>query len=436
MEQQDQVKYVFNDGIEPIAFTKDQLIKQANADGYETSRHLDSMAASIKAAEDLYDTKFKFTVKPLVRLERIHEDDAVLMNVIDLHDQQLPGFEGQAKAIEIIGDYGMPGDTHLLMPYDQKTLSMLKSFDDYQEPEWQQAFDQQLAKAPEHAGSQDLELPKVTADEVSKIVYEKEQPEDLETQKKIDYAKQILQKDYVQDQTNQQVTKFLDSSKVPLDKRAELASRIIKGRQNRQNQTKAVNFDNAEVRYLFDEGDRSANPASYTKDEMLKVSADFGYKVNSLEDAVKTVERITSRKFMCKLNPLLRSQKVYEAPGILINIVDLHNNPGLRHFKNKDKAIEVAGYAFLPSHNRVHLLMQFDKETLEKLKDFRDLKNPKFYQAADQLKNTAPDKVDGGWLHLPLMSDKKMDEITYQTPQISVQKIKPNQLIKKKGQER
>ena len=29
-----------------------------------------------------------------------------------------------------------------------------------------------------------------------------------------------------------------------------------------------------------------------------------------------------------------------------------------------------------------------------------------------------------------------MDEITYQTPQISVQKIKPNQLIKKKGQER
>lgn len=281
-----------------------------------------------------------------------------------------------------------------------------------------------------------MELPKVTADEVSKIVYEKEQPEDLETQKKIDYAKQILQKDYVQDQTNQQVKKFLDSSKVPLDKRAELASRIIKGRQNRQNQTKAVNFDNAEVRYLFDEGDRSANPASYTKDEMLKVSADFGYKVNSLEDAVKTVERITSRKFMCKLNPLLRSQKVYEAPGILINIVDLHNNPGLRHFKNKDKAIEVAGYAFLSSHNRVHLLIQFDKETLEELKGFRDLKNPKFYQAADQLKNTAPDKVDGGWLHLPLMSDKKMDEITYQTPQISVQKIKPNQLIKKKGQER
>lgn len=78
------------------------------------------------------------------------------------------------------------------------------------------------------------------------------------------------------------------------------------------------------------------------------------------------------------------------------------------------------------------LLIQFT----EKLKDFRDLKNPKFYQAADQLKNTAPDKVDGGWLQLPLMSDKKMDEITYQTPQISVQKIKPNQLIKKKGQER
>ncbi|MGJ3921321.1 hypothetical protein ACLOC9_07755, partial [Limosilactobacillus mucosae] len=210
MEQQDQVKYVFNDGIEPIAFTKDELIKQANADGYETSRHPDSMAASIKAAEDLYDTKFKFTVKPLIRLERIHEDDAVMMNVVDLHDQQLPGFEGQAKAIEIIGDYGMPGDTHLLMPYDQKTLSMLKSFDDYQEPEWQQGFDRQLAKAPEYAGSQDLELPKVTADEISKIVYEKEQPEDLETQKKIDYAKQILQKDYVQDQTNQQVTKFLD----------------------------------------------------------------------------------------------------------------------------------------------------------------------------------------------------------------------------------
>ena len=113
---------------------------------------------------------------------------------------------------------------------------MLKSFVDYQEPEWQLAFDRQLTKAPEHAGSQDLELPKVTADEVSKIVYEKEQPEDLETQKKIDYAKQILQKDYVQDQTNQRVTEFLDSSRVPLGKRAELASRIIKGRQNRQNQ--------------------------------------------------------------------------------------------------------------------------------------------------------------------------------------------------------
>lgn len=257
MEQQDQVKYVFNDGIEPIAFTKDQLIKQANADGYETSRHPDSMAASIEAAEDLYDTKFKFMVKPLVRLERIHEDDAVLMNVVDLHDQQLPGFENQDKAIEIIGDYGMPGDTHLLMPYDQKTLSMLKSFDDYQEPEWQQAFDRQLAKAPEHAGSQDLELPKVTADEVSKIVYEKEQPEDLETQKKIDYAKQILQKDYVQDQTNQQVTKFLDSSKVPLDKRAELASRIIKGRQNRQKQTKnQIAYQISKVKPLKKERER------------------------------------------------------------------------------------------------------------------------------------------------------------------------------------
>ncbi|MDC2829134.1 hypothetical protein PO250_02125 [Limosilactobacillus mucosae] len=182
---------------------------------------------------------------------------------------------------------------------------------------------------------------------------------------------------------------------------------------NKEEMKKAVEQNANEVQYLFDEGEWATHPTSYTKDVMVKGSAEFGYKTSSLWQTIRTVEWITSRKFICKLYPLLRSQKVYEAPGILINIVDLHNNPDLRDFKNKDKAIEIAGYAFLPSHNPVHLLMQFDKETLEQLKGFRDLKNPKFYQAADQLKNTVPDKVDGGWLRLPLMSDKEMAKITY-----------------------
>lgn len=144
-----------------------------------------------------------------------------------------------------MGEFGMPGDAHILMHYGQDTLEMLKNFDDFRQDgyAWQLAFDKAIEKAPAKAKSgEDLEMPRITPDEVSQVVYEPERSDeklDRDDQQKLAQAKAVLQSDYVQDQVNKQAVKFMDNPKVPLDKRVALAGRIVETHQRNQKPVKS-----------------------------------------------------------------------------------------------------------------------------------------------------------------------------------------------------
>lgn len=234
----EETKYVFTRGSDVIGYTEAELIQGASKYGLTGNAKEDILAEAGKVLTEDPDIKLAYQLKPLRRLEKIGQDNWTLMNVVDLKGQNLPGFEGEDKAIEIMGEFGMPGDSHILMHYGQDTLEMLKGFDDFQEDGWQQAFDKALEKAPAKAKSgEELELPRITPDEVSQVVYEPErsdEKQDRDDQRKLSQAKAVLQSDYVQDQVNEQAVKFLDNPKVPIDKRVALAERIVETHQRSQ----------------------------------------------------------------------------------------------------------------------------------------------------------------------------------------------------------
>ncbi|WP_048345005.1 hypothetical protein [Limosilactobacillus mucosae] len=239
----EEAKYVFTRGSDVIGYTEAELIQGASKYGLTGNAKEDILAEAGKVLTEDPDIKLAYQLKPLRRLEKIGQDDWTLMNVVDLKGQNLPGFKGEDKAIEIMGEFGMPGDSHILMHYGQDTLEMLKGFDGFQEDGWQQAFDKALEKAPAKAKSgEDLELPRITPDEVSQVVYEPErsdEKQDRDDQRKLSQAKAVLQSDYVQDQVNEQAVKFLDNPKVPIDKRVALAERIVETHQRSQKPAKS-----------------------------------------------------------------------------------------------------------------------------------------------------------------------------------------------------
>lgn len=239
----EETKYVFTRGSDVIGYTEAELIQGASKYGLTGNAKEDILAEAGKVLTEDPDIKLAYQLKPLRRLEKIGQDNWTLMNVVDLKGQNLPGFEGEDKAIEIMGEFGMPGDSHILMHYGQDTLEMLKGFDDFQEDGWQQAFDKALEKAPAKAKSgEELELPRITPDEVSQVVYEPErsdEKQDRDDQRKLSQAKAVLQSDYVQVQVNEQAVKFLDNPKVPIDKRVALAERIVETHQRSQKSAKS-----------------------------------------------------------------------------------------------------------------------------------------------------------------------------------------------------
>lgn len=437
----EETKYVYSNGVDTIGYTAVELmngLKGVDLRPYMSSRDIFLSWAGQLVTSDS-SMKFAYQLRPLRRLEKIGQDDWTLINLVDLKGQKLPGFEGEDKAIEIMGEFGMPGDSHILMHYGQDTLEMLKDFDDFQEDDWQKAFDKAIEKAPAKAKSgEDLEMPRITADEVSQVVYEPERTTGFtqnQLNQKITQAKQILKNEYVQDRVSQQAIQFLDNSKVPVEKRWDLADRIMDVYQKNQEHTNNVKFD-SETKYIFDGGNTPVNPVGFTKDRLAEWAALNEFGAPTLTEQVKAYARFSHRRFSYRLNPLVRTEKVYETPGILINVVDLQNNPEIPGYRNADKAIEITGYEFLPSHNRVHLLMPYSKETLDSLRDFRDLQTPEFDQAMNRLAKKVPSKVERGWAYLPLMSDKQIKEITYQKAPVNVQKLSPNSVPKKKDRSR
>ena len=127
------------------------------------------------SVEQMYDGKFQYVLNPLRRVKMIGSDFDSAMFLVDLTNQQIPGFEAESKAIEIFGESGMPGTIHLLMPYSQTTLSMLSTFGDYGDDEWQLALKNEMANAPKTSvvDGHDVELPDLDGTEsIDQIVIE------------------------------------------------------------------------------------------------------------------------------------------------------------------------------------------------------------------------------------------------------------------------
>ena len=140
----EQVRYVFANAVRTFGVTGADLQKDvAKADLHE------------------YDGKFQYVLNPLRRVKMIGSDFDSAMFLVDLTNQQIPGFEAESKAIEIFGESGMPGTIHLLMPYSQTTLSMLSTFGDYDDDEWQLALKNEMANAPKTSmvDGHEVELP-------------------------------------------------------------------------------------------------------------------------------------------------------------------------------------------------------------------------------------------------------------------------------------
>lgn len=147
----EQVRYVFANAVRTFGVTGADLQK----DAAKANLH------DLRSVEQMYDGKLQYVLNPLRRVKMIGSDSDSAMFLIDLTNQQIPGFEAESKAIEIFGESGMPGTIHLLMPYSQTTLSMLSTFGDYGDDKWQLAFQNEMANAPKTSvvDGHDIELP-------------------------------------------------------------------------------------------------------------------------------------------------------------------------------------------------------------------------------------------------------------------------------------
>lgn len=97
----EETKYVFTRGSDVIGYTEAELIQGASEYGLTGDTKEDILAEAGRVLTEDPDIKLAYQLKPLRRLEKIGQDDWTLMNVVDLKGQNLPGFEGEDKAIEI-----------------------------------------------------------------------------------------------------------------------------------------------------------------------------------------------------------------------------------------------------------------------------------------------------------------------------------------------
>lgn len=146
---------VFTNSVRTFGVTSDDLQRDAAT----------TKARDLASIETMYDAKFAYVLNPLQRVQTIGSDLYCALYLVDLsNNQQLPGFQGHSKALELYGEAGMPGTTHLLLPYSQAVLSVFRSFNDFDDDYWQNAYDKALADAPKVSlnDSLSLELPNLS----------------------------------------------------------------------------------------------------------------------------------------------------------------------------------------------------------------------------------------------------------------------------------
>lgn len=116
-----------------------------------------------------FDEAHQLATEPFSRNQLIYADRDNMFNIVTF-DRIYQGFNKGDQAIEQVGESGMPGTCHYLMPATKEIARFISDLDDYADNHELQAA---LAKAaqdwPEHSQQQNIQLDDLTRDQLNAI---------------------------------------------------------------------------------------------------------------------------------------------------------------------------------------------------------------------------------------------------------------------------